>query len=188
MKNPVMGGPLRVTTVCTHNRTRSVLMAGLFGHHAAAAGLDVEVTSTGFVAAGLPPTDRTVRLLRRAGIDVSKHRSSRIGHGHVPNADLILTAERDHVVSIASLAPALFDIAFTLPEAVERGRRIGPRADRDLTEWITALDEGRVRQFSYLDDDGPGEVADPTGRSPAEWRSAYASIDSLTKELVTLIA
>jgi protein-tyrosine-phosphatase len=183
-----MGRPLQVITVCTHNRTRSVLMAGLLGKHAAQAGLDVEVSSTGFVAAGLPPTDRTVRLLNRAGIDASTHRSSRVDGGQPPAADLILTAERAHVVSIGSLWPELFDITFTLPEAVERGDEIGPRGDRDQREWIAGLAGGRPSRLDYIDDRSVGQVADPTGRSPADWRRAFGITDELTSRLVDLLA
>lgn len=182
-----MDGPLRVITVCTHNRTRSVLMAGLLGHHAARAGLDLDISSTGFVADGLPPTDRTVRLLKRAGIDVSTHRSSRVGGKSVPDADLILTAEREHVMSIGSRWPSLFNVTFTLPEAVERGDEIGPRGG-DATAWIAELGADRSLELAYLDDTTIAQVADPTGGSPAEWRRAFQIIDTLTKRLVTLLA
>jgi protein-tyrosine phosphatase len=183
-----MAPTLRVMTVCTHNRTRSVLMAGLLGHHAAEAGLDVEIISTGFVEAGLPPTDRTVRLLKRAGIDMSTHRSSRVDSEAPPATDLILTAERAHVVSLASRWASLFDITFTLPEAVERGDEIGARGDRDRRGWITDLSGGRPSRLTYLDDRRVGQVADPTGRSPAEWKRAFSVIDELTNRLVALLA
>jgi protein-tyrosine phosphatase len=183
-----MDRPLRVTTVCTHNRTRSVLMAGLLGKHAAAAGLDLDISTTGFVEAGLPPTDRTVKLLRRAGIDMSAHRSSRVGDDAPPGVDLILTAERAHVVSIASLRPSLFDITFTLPEAVERGDEIGPLGERSIRDWLADLSDGRPPRLAYIDDRRVGQVADPTGRSPADWRRAFGVIDELTSRLVTLLA
>lgn len=183
-----MDGPLRVITVCTHNRTRSVLMAGLLGHHAARAGLDLDISSTGFVAAGLPPTDRTIRLLERAGVDASTHRSSRVGVNDVPDADLILTAEREHVVSIASIWPSLFEVTFTLPEAVERGDEIGERGTTDAKAWVAALGADRPLELTYLDDTAIAQVADPTGGSPAEWRRAFRIIDALTERLVTLLA
>lgn len=178
---------LRVLTVCTHNRTRSVLMAGLLGKHAADAGLDLDISTTGFIEGGLPPTDRTVKLLKRSGIDMSAHRSSRLNSDQVRDADLIITAERAHVVSIASRWSSLFDITFTLPEVVERGEEIGPRDGRDPDEWIAELSEGRAARLAYMDDRGITQVADPTGRSPADWRRAFRVVDELTERLVELL-
>lgn len=163
-------------------------MAGLLERHAADAGLEVAITSTGFIEAGLPPTERTVKLLGRVGVDVAQHRSSRLGSGAPPVTDFVLTAERAHVVSIASRWPELFDRAFTLPEAVERGEEVGPRGDRDVHDWIAALAGGRPSRLAYIDDIGVGQVADPTGGSPAEWRRSFGIIDELTKQLVTLLA
>lgn len=177
---------IRVLCVCTHNQTRSVIAAALVDHHLRALGVPATVTSAGVRAGGVPPTEETVRLLGARGLDVSGHRSRRIDDTIVTGSDLILTAERDHVVHIAGRNPSLFSRTFTLPEVVERGERIGVPTGHDWQEWLDALRVGRPSAFDYLDTPVP-EVADPTGRSRRAWTEALATIDDLSERLARLL-
>jgi protein-tyrosine phosphatase len=185
-----VSGDLRVLCVCTHNRTRSVMMAALLTHHLAAGGTRATVTSAGMASAGEPPTDQTVRMLAARGIDVRSHRSRRVATTLVADADLTVTAEPDHVIGVAGAAPEAFARTFTLPELVELGERVGGRAGRPLAEWLAALGAQRPDQLAFLDaaDAGTvGAIADPTGQPPRAWDTAVTTIDDLTRRLARLL-
>jgi protein-tyrosine-phosphatase len=187
---PPVSGDLRVLCVCTHNRTRSVMMAALLSEHLAAEGVLATVGSAGLAGADEPPTDPTVRMLAVRGIDVRAHRSRRVATALAGDVDLIVTAEPDHVIGVAGAAPDAFGRTFTLPELVELGERVGGRAGRPLAEWLAELGSERPDQLAFLDaaDDGAvGAIADPTGRAPRAWDTALATIDDLTRRLARLL-
>jgi protein-tyrosine phosphatase len=177
---------LRVLSVCTHNRTRSVLVGALLREHLRDAGLAADVATAGTAGSGLPATDPTVRLLGTRGIDVRGHRSRPLDERAVAGADLVVTAERDHVVWIAGRWPGAFRRTFTLPELVARlGDR--PLVGRDVAAWLDEVAAGRPTAMEYLDAE-VGEIADPTGRAPRAWDTAFAEIDDLTRRLAAAIA
>ena len=179
---------LRILAVCKHNRTRSVIMGALLEQYAQDRGVDVVVRSAGFSeAGGEPPTDNAVRLLQARGIDVSDYLSHYLDAAGVLGADLIVTAEHEQVVAIAGRWPQVYANTFTLPEIVELGERIGPRGPRPAVEWLKTLHAERPDPLGYLDTK-VGEIADPTGQSPATWTAALNLIDDLTARLVTLLA
>jgi protein-tyrosine phosphatase len=177
---------LRVLSVCTHNRTRSVLVGALLREHLRQAGLDADVATAGTAGSGLPATDRTVRLLAARGIDVRDHRSQPLDERSVAGADLVVTAERDHVVWIAGRWPGAFRRTFTLPELVARAAAVQPMAG-DVSAWLDELAVDRPTAIDYLDAD-VGEIADPTGRAPGDWDVAFAHVDDLTRRLASAIA
>ena len=178
---------LRVLSVCTHNRTRSVMMAALFHQHATAHGIAITTLSAGIVEGGEPPTSNTVRLLGAREIDVADHLSAAISDTSVGGADLIITAEQDHVVSIAGRWPTAFARTFTLPELVARGQAAGPVGNRSIGSWLADINHGRLHGLDYLD--APvGEIDDPTGKAPSVWADAFARIDHLTGRLAALLA
>ena len=178
---------LRILAVCTHNRTRSVMMGGLLEDHARGRRLNVAVRSAGFSEAGGElPTDNAVRFLERRGIDVSGYLSHYLSGPGVTGADLIVAAEHKHVVAIAGRWPEAYDYTFTLPEIVELGERVGPRGRRTHLEWLAALHAERPDPLGYLDTK-VGEIADPTGRSPATWTACFTQIDDLTARLIALL-
>jgi protein-tyrosine-phosphatase len=163
-------------------------MGGLIQQYAENRGMKVVVRSAGFSEAGGElPTDTAVRLLKERGIDVSAYLSHYLSTSGVVGADLIVTAEQKHVVAIAGRWPQMYDSTFTLPEIVELGERIGPRGTRSHADWLNALHAERPDPLGYLDTK-VGEIADPTGQSPATWSAAFARIDDLTARLVTLLA
>jgi protein-tyrosine phosphatase len=177
---------LDVLCVCTHNRTRSVLMGGLLHRQHLLRGLGLAVRTAGFEQPGLPPTAETVRRLDRFGIDASGHRSRRLDDDDIDRAGLVLTAERRHVVEIAGRRPAAFTRTFTLPEAVDRGTAHGGRDGEELATWISALDEGRPRASAYLDAT-VGEIEDPTGRALEDWDRTVAEVERLVDALCGLL-
>ncbi len=181
-----MTPPLRVLCVCTHNRTRSVMTGGLLKRHLTRMRVDTIVDTAGTMSVGEQPMDPAVRLLAKRGIDVSGHRSQLLDHQLVEDADLIITAERDHVVWIAGRWPAAFASTFTLPEVVARAEHVEPRNGGPVGEWLARLGAGRATARDYLDID-VGEIADPTGQSPAVWGRAFAQIDELTRQLAVAL-
>lgn len=179
---------VRVLSVCTHNRTRSVLMGGFLTGHLDDLAIDGAVRVVGFIDAGQPATAETVRILARRGLDVTGHRSRVLTDDDVTRADLVITAERMHVIEIAGRWPLAFGKTMTLPEVVARGDQLAETAGGDLPGWLERLSTGRPERLDYLDADDIGEIPDPTGHSPATWRGCSTRIDELTQRLARLLA
>ena len=172
-----------VLCVCSFNRTRSVLMAALLTHHTEREGIAVNVTSAGTMSDGMPPTADTVRMLANRGLDVSRHSSRRVDEDLVRSSDLIVTAERDHVVAIAGQWPALFTATYTLPELVRRASKLEGRAGRSTADWLADVGAGRPIAVDYLDAPDVGDIVDPTGQPRQVWDRVFHEIDELTRRL-----
>jgi protein-tyrosine-phosphatase len=181
-----MDADLRLLCVCTHNRTRSVLMAALLDRGLREIGASATVRSAGVSGEGEPPTEETVRLLRERSIDVSRHRSRRVDEHVITHANLVVTAEHHHVVELGGRTSGAFAMTFTLPELVERGEAVGSRDGAPLERWLARVNEGRPTALDYLDAD-VAEIDDPTGRSARHWERAIAEIDDLTARLIKLL-
>lgn len=169
----------------------------------------VAVKSSGFGPAGLPPIADAVDAMRRRGIDLSRHRSASTTATLVDGADLILTAERDHVVSIAALSADAFRRTFTLPEFLLRAasaidhhdggdesrRAAEPGSAPDMAigavpgrvaGWVEQLTESR-RAAEYLREPVP-EVADPTGSPQRAFEAAVQAIERQCQEAAEHLA
>ena len=105
----------------------------------------VQIRSSGFGPVDLPAIDDAVDAMRRRGLDVSAHRSSTTTASLVDGADLILTAERDHVVKIAALSSDAFRRAMTLPEFLALAATSGGDPDLDVRSWVRVADGGTDR-------------------------------------------
>lgn len=178
-----MTDPLRIVCVCTHNRTRSVIAGALLDDHCRNLGVAATVTTAGIVDNGKPPTGPTIDLLAARGLDVRAHRSRVLTEEMVVEADLLVTAERQHVVWIAGRWPQAFPFTFVLPEFVNRVADAGRRDGRPMVEWLEQVGIGRQRGLAYLEQGSVGDVADPTGLSSRHWAQALARIDHLTLRL-----
>ena len=66
----------------------------------AAVGVQAHVVGAGFAAGGQPPLAATVTALHAIGIDARSVLSTRVDEQMVADADLVLTAERLHVVRL----------------------------------------------------------------------------------------
>ena len=182
-----MSSSLRILAVCAHNRTRSVLMGALLTEHVQREGTPATVKSAGFTTGGEPPTEPTVRFLATRGIEVGDYVSHWMTRSSVDGADLIVTAEQDHVVAIAGRWPASFGHTFTLPELVDLATTIGPRDGCSFHEWLAAVNNGRRTADEYLATE-VGQIADPTGGPPAGWSTCFTEIDDLAARLAVLLA
>jgi protein-tyrosine phosphatase len=181
-----MSEPLRVLCVCTHNRTRSVMTGALLQRHLVRLQVPATVSSAGTQPGGYPAIDGAVRLLAGRGIDVRDHRSRLLTDDIVLGSDLIVTAERAHVVAIAGRWPSAFSTTFTLPEIVALAgdsRRDGA----SVADWVLGLGGDRPVGLDYLDAHTVEEIEDPTGRQPAVWDRVFAQIDALTNDLATAL-
>ena len=179
---------LAVLVVCSHNRTRSVMAGAMMQTQ-----LDdllgrgrVGVTSAGFGPAGLPAIPDAVAAMARRGIDVSTHRSRHLDADLIGTVDLILAAERAHVLRVAGLVASAFTSTFTLPEFVERTDAERPARDLVPVDWLADLGRGRTPS-SYLSG-GVADVADPTGMSTRRFEVATAAIESMCARAALAIA
>ena len=179
---------LHIVTMCTHNRTRSVLMGALLQAQLADLGVVARISTAGMSGDDLPATEPTVRLLAQRGIDVSAHRSTFINDEVISTADLVLTAEVQHVVFVAGRWEGAFARTFTLPELVQGGEAVGRRRDEPIPSWLRTVSEGRTAGHEYMSDPGVLEIADPTGQAPAVWRMSFDEIDALCHRLAILLA
>jgi protein-tyrosine phosphatase len=180
--------PAEILTVCSHNRTRSVMMAAMLDAMFAERLGDgaVVVRSSGFGPEQLPAIDDAVDAMRRRGLDVSAHRSSSTTRSLVEGADLILTAERDHVVKIAALSPAAFRRALTLPEFLDAAAGGAETGAEGLRSWVESLTQGRTAG-GYLRAAVP-QVTDPTGSPPRAFEAAVVAIEQQCREAVARLA
>ena len=177
------GRPLRILTVCSFNRTRSVMTAAMLDSMLTARvgpGAAV-VKSAGCVSEGYPAIPAAVEAMAARGLDVSGHLSRLVTDDLVDGSDLILTAERDHVVRVATMSSAAFKKAMTLPEFVVRSDPgvVDGAADPagGVRAWVEQLTAGRTPR-EYLSAD-IAEIADPTGASNAAFEAAVGAMQEL---------
>jgi len=180
-----MTRPFRILTVCTHNRARSVAMTALLRDAAHRHRRTLHIAGVGFMPSGRHATKEITAALAERGLDVADHRSLRINQQTIAGADLILTAERAHVIRIAEDDPSVFERTFTLPEFVTLAEAVGPRGRRRLHDWIVELGAGRT-PAAFLQHKA-GQVADPTGKSAAAHAAAVAEIADLCERVVVLL-
>jgi protein-tyrosine-phosphatase len=100
-------------------------------------------------------------------------------------ADLILTAEQDHVIRIAAIDPGAFARTMTLPEFVTAASRSLPDRE-DAIDWVHRLTAARTAQ-AYL---GAriGEVADPTGSSARAFEAAVVALEAQCSMVASMLS
>lgn len=181
-------GALSILSVCTRNRTRSVMMAALLGHHLADTGVAAVMTSAGTTAETLAPIHGVAEQLRRLGVTLPHHVGRQVDADAARDADLILTAEPHHVVWIAGRWPDVFNSTYTLPELVKYGESIGPRRGRPLAAWLAEVSTMRPAPKAYLEAQRVAALPDPTGAAEHVWVDIADRIDDACRRLATLIA
>ena len=175
-----------VLCVCTYNRSRSVMMGGFLRDHLDLRGIgpEVRVATAGLHGGGHPPTSHALAQLGHRGRSVQGHVSRAVDAFRLVGRDVVVTAERAHVASIAGRWPEMFDRTFTLPELVGLLDAIAP-TDPDV--W-SRLGASRIAKSVYLDAPEVGEIDEPGGGSPADWRHCARTIDALTGRLADWVA
>ncbi|MCB1439846.1 MAG: low molecular weight phosphotyrosine protein phosphatase [Nitratireductor sp.] len=95
-----------VLFVCLGNICRSPLAEGVFAHHAALAGADVEADSAGTSGwhIGEPPHRSSQAIARSHGIDISRQRGRQVCPEDFSSFDLILGMDAANVRALDELA------------------------------------------------------------------------------------
>lgn len=179
------GGALSILSVCTRNRTRSVMMAALLQHHLREA--DVVVTSAGITAETLAPMPGVAEQLRRLGVVLPPYVGRQVNDDIAHSADLIITAEPHHVVWIAGRWPDVFSRTYTLPELISYGEQTGPRGERSLEIWLAEVSDLRPAPKAYLEPQSVATLIDPTGGPESLWIDIANLIDDSCRRLARLL-
>ena len=99
----------RILFVCAGNICRSPLGEGILRHLAREQRLEhvVETASagTGGWHQGDPPDQRSIRVARERGIDISRQRARQLRSGDFDSYDLIFAMDRDNLRNIVRVAP-----------------------------------------------------------------------------------
>lgn len=184
-----MTGYLRILTVCSFNRARSVAMAGHLRHYLRATSVDAHIVGAGFGPSGEPPLPAVTAALAHVGIDVAGYRSRTIDATMLAGADLIITAERIHVVRVCDDHREFFPRAFTLPELVLHAESVGPRQGAPMAEWLQHLGAQRTPSDFLIAAGAKSvpEIADPTGLAEVAVGAAVADIGEWCRRLAMLL-
>jgi protein-tyrosine phosphatase len=151
----------------------------------------VEVSSAGIRAmggtAGRAVPEEVSDVMAPYGIDLGAHRSQAVTQLMLEGADLIIGMGRRHVQEVILIDPPSWPKSFMLKELVRRGGQLGPRRpDQGFRSWIDTAHGDRTRQ-SLVHRSPADEVADPYGRSLAEFRATASELAELTTQLARLL-
>ncbi len=169
--------PQRVLFVCTANITRSPAAHHLAQAATEKAGLGVSFRSAGVRARGKVSMDPKMvsALPSSIAASASKHLSTLLTADLVDDADLILCAERSHVVDIVTGDPSTLNRTFTI--------RSFARLLAALPGW--SLGEPRPEVGSLGGDGGMfDDIPDPTGRWRRHYRTCAAELSDFVDQFV----
>jgi protein-tyrosine phosphatase len=173
--------------VCTGNLCRSPMAATVARNVLAGRTEAVNVISAGLLRPGEPATDEAVNVMGRRGLDLSTHRSRRVGDALVPAPDLIVGMAREHARAVVDVIPGLFPRTFTLKEFVARALSVGPRqAGETLDTYLVRV--GTDRGFGALvGSSSADDVADPIGCDLRTYERCATEIEAAVTTLIDLV-
>ena len=146
-----------ILTICTANICRSPMMEILL--HARLDPQRFEIASAGVRGWDAAPIDSMVVLeLARLGHTASDHRARVLEIHHLEQADLVLTAAREHRAAVLAMSPRALRKTFTLREFAA----LLDGVKSDSLEGLVS-DASRARSTAPSDVD----VVDPYRREPA---------------------
>lgn len=163
--------PFSILFVCTANICRSPLAQELLLMALGDAAERFGVASAGTNAHDNMPMDPAVAAeLRRLGGDPTGFRSRRLTDNNCEEADLILTATRDHRSQVLDQVPRALRRTFTLLEFahIVDGSQ-SPAGPLTLMVSDAAAARGAIRPENY-------DIADPYGGTPEDHRRAADTI------------
>ena len=168
-----------LVVVCTANRFRSPIAAGLLER--LTAGLPVDVSSYGTLdrepAAVLP---QALELAPKLGLELDGHRSRCVRGVSLAGADLVLGFERIHVAAAVVDAGAARGRTFLLAELVALLEGPLPGGD-DPAERARA--RIRLADERRVDGELGPELADPAGGPRRGYSASARAIERLTRAL-----
>jgi low molecular weight protein-tyrosine phosphatase len=171
--------PLAVAVICSGNRFRSPLAAGLLAHRAPRGALRVVSRGT-LETDGEEALPEAVALARRLDLDLSRHSAAQLEPGDLRPADLVLGFEPKHLERAVDPGGALAERTFALTELVELLRDETVAAAPDARERLRRAAELRRHrpEASY------STVEDPYGQPYPVHAEVASRIDALVTELV----
>jgi protein-tyrosine phosphatase len=182
----VSAAPFTVLVVCTGNICRSPL-----GEQLLAARLDDRfvVTSAGtYAETGSPMESTSAEMSRRYGGSPENHVAQDLTRALLDEADLVLTASRDHRSAVVSMMPSASRKAFTLRQfarLVDHATAEGSPdevADPAALVALAAMSRGEVPR---PDDPRDDDVEDPYGRSLETHERVAAQIDDAVTRITS---
>lgn len=203
LSGPTGEGAFSILIVCTGNVCRSPIAEGMLRARLATAGVVAEVASAGTRAlVGHPMTPEAAGQLAAYGGTPWSHQARQLTAEMVENADLILTATRDHRGEVVSTIPAASRNTFTLQQfarisASEGGLvrgNLGPDDDdappmgssslrQGLQSYVAAIAASRgyvPPPARSVDDD----IEDPYRQSKQVYRRSARAIDEAVATIV----
>lgn len=181
------GGVPILLFVCTGNICRSPMAEAVARREVERGPGDVTVMSAGLLSAGRQPPAETTKVMQRLGLDVSAHRSRRLGEALASSPDVILVMAREHARAVVDETPDLFPRTFTLKDFVRRGSVAGPRlAGEDLPAYLARVGQGRS-VANLAGATGSDDVADPIGARLHTYEACAAQIQGLVTTAVALL-
>jgi protein-tyrosine phosphatase len=184
--------PFTVLVVCTGNICRSPVAERLLHAQLEAAGIPARVVSAGTQSmVGHDMTPEAAQLAQHYGADSFGHRSQQLTEQLIADADLVLTATREHRSTVVSLHPrasrytyTLNQLARLLPAVSSVALVVTPQGDPATALRALLTEVAATRGFSppppYPDDD---DIEDPY-RQSAE---VYARVGNIINTTVTTI-
>jgi protein-tyrosine phosphatase len=182
--------PFSILVVCTGNICRSPIAEQLLRARFAASGLDVTVSSAGTGAlVGASMTPEAAQLSMNYGGVPSSHRARELTETLVANADLVLTATRDHRQAVATLHPRASRHTYTLAQSDAGATALadsGP-LHRRLTALVDQVAESRG--FAPPPAHAEAEdIPDPYRQSQEVYDRVGALLDSSVETIAAFLA
>ena len=165
------------------------MAAALLAHHAFNLGIDVDVHSAGTQSHNLPVDPAAVTVLTELGLDIAQHVPRKMDRAIIDTegADLVVGMTREHLRTIATTSPGVFQRAFTVKEMVRSLGVMGVDRQGTLADLLTDLGEGRTTR-NLMGDNAADDVADPYGQSVAAHRACASELDDLMRAIAAALA
>ncbi len=151
-----------VSLVCTGNSCRSVMAEGVLKKYLKELGRsDIEVMSAGTYAIdGMGPTEETIDVMNKEGIDVSGFRSKALTGDLIKKSDLILVMASHHMDDIIARVP---DAASRVHILKQFGIECETRSCEDM------------------------DIADPIGRDKSFYEEVFLAIKKEAKRIAQIL-
>lgn len=144
---------MRLLVLCTHNSARSQMMEGWLRHHAARAGLEMEVWSAGTEKTRVK--EGTITVMAEAGIDLTSHASKTLVELPDPwSFDVVLTVCDDANEACPAYPARTVRRHVSVPDPsgheLATWRRVRDGLGRMSAGLVDALAHGRVPSDAEL--------------------------------------
>ncbi|WP_136610351.1 arsenate reductase/protein-tyrosine-phosphatase family protein [Sinomonas albida] len=172
------GSTFSVLFVCSGNICRSPLAEQLL--RAKTVGLPVIVSSAGIIAReGEKMTKEAALVSRQRGGDPSAHRSRRLTEVHLQQADLVLTATRDHRGAVVKLLPRMSRRTFTISEFIRLSTTPIDREANSVNDLQAVVEAARSQRGIVPPPDNPedDDIDDPYRRAMEVYEAVGHRID-----------